>query len=252
MIRHTQGTCSTSSGALDRRTALRLFVSGAALALSSCGRPAQQIVPYVEMPEGEVPGIPLRFATALPLAGYGRGVIVTSVEGRPIKINGNPRHPASLGATDVFAEAAVLSLYDPDRSKAPYSAGRVQPWSAFEAALLPRLNAARARQGEGLALVTGRITSPTLLDQINTFRQTLPQAQWFRYEPMGDDAASAGVNLAFGRAATVMPRFADARVALLLDADPLGFGPQQIRFSRDITAARRSPQPADSLRLYVA
>ncbi|HUN97797.1 MAG TPA: 4Fe-4S ferredoxin, partial [Bradyrhizobium sp.] len=204
---------------------MKLFVSGAALALSSCGRPAQQIVPYVEMPEGEVPGIPLRFATALPLAGYGRGVIVTSVEGRPIKINGNPRHPASLGATDVFAEAAVLSLYDPDRSKAPYSGGRIQPWSALQAALLPRLSEAKARQGARLALVTGRITSPTLLDQINAFKRTLPQAQWYRYEPVEDDAAAAGATLAFGHTAIVMPRFSDARVALMLDADPLGFGP---------------------------
>jgi molybdopterin-containing oxidoreductase family iron-sulfur binding subunit len=101
---------------LDRRAALRLFVSGAALALASCGRPSEQVVPYVQMPEDETPGLPLSFATALALGGYGRGVIVTSVEGRPIKINGNPRHPASLGSTDVFGEAAVLSLYDPDRS----------------------------------------------------------------------------------------------------------------------------------------
>src|ERR1700761_6267264 len=177
---------------IDRRLALKLFVSGAALALASCGRPNEEVVPYVEMPERQIPGVPLRFASALPLAGYGRGVIVTSVEGRPIKIDGNPRHPASLGATDVFAEAAVLSLYDPDRSKAPYSGGRIQPWSALQAALLPRLSEAKARQGARLALVTGRITSPTLLDQINAFKRTLPQAQWYRYEPVEDDAAAAG------------------------------------------------------------
>ena len=100
-------------GAVDRRAALKLFVSGAALALASCGRPAEKIVPYVDVPPGETPGLPLRFATALPLNGYGRGVIVTSVEGRPIKIEGNPRHPASAGSTDVFAEAAVLSLCRP-------------------------------------------------------------------------------------------------------------------------------------------
>ena len=142
-------TGSLSSGALDRRAALKLFVSGAAVALSSCGRPPQQIVPYVDLPDGVVPGVPLRFATALPLAGYGRGVIVTSVEGRPIKINGNPRHPASLGGTDIFAEAAVLSLYDPDRSKAPYSAGRIQPWSAFRQHCCRALAKAKSRQGAG-------------------------------------------------------------------------------------------------------
>ena len=124
---HLASTIHARCAELDRRAALKLFVSGAALALTSCGRPDEQIVPYVQIPEREIPGIPLRFATAMPLAGYGRGVIVTSVEGRPIKIEGNLRHPASLGATDVFAEAAVLSLYDPDRSKAPFSSGASSP-----------------------------------------------------------------------------------------------------------------------------
>ncbi len=252
MTARDQISGSLPPSALDRRAALKLFVSGAALALASCGRPAQEIVPYVDMPNGEVPGIPLRFATALPFAGYGRGVIVTSVEGRPIKINGNPRHPASLGRTDVFAEAAVLSLYDPDRSKAPYSAGRIQPWSAFQAALLPRIAEAKQRQGAGLALLTGRITSPTLLAQIEGLTRALPKAKWYRYEPVEDDAASAGALQAFGRPAVALPRFADARVALMLDSDPLGFGPQQIRLSHDIVAARQPRQAAASLRLYVA
>ena len=231
---------------------MKLFVSGAALALASCGRPAEQIVPYVDMPEREVPGVPLRFATALPLAGYGRGVIVTSVEGRPIKIDGNPRHPASLGATDVFAEATVLSLYDPDRSKTPYSDARIQSWSAFQAALLPRLARETPRQGAGLALLTGRTTSPTLLAQIGALTKSLPQAKWYRYEPVEDDAVRNGAILAFGRAVDTLPRFADARVALFLDADPLGCGPDQIRFGRDIIGARQSRVTADSLRLYVA
>ena len=239
-------------GALDRRAALKLFVSGAALALASCGRPAEQIVPYVEIPRGETPGIPERFASALPLAGYGRGVIVTSVAGRPIKIDGNPRHPASLGATDIFAEATVLSLYDPDRSQAPYSAGRVQSWSAFEAALQPRLDRMRARQGAGLALLTGRITSPTLVAQIGALTKALPQTKWYRYEPVDDDAIRDGAILAFGKPATVLPRFSAARVLLALDADPLGVGPTQIRFARDIVEARRSRAPEQSLRIYAA
>jgi Fe-S-cluster-containing dehydrogenase component len=237
---------------IDRRAALRLFVSGAALALASCGRPDQEVVPYVEMPEGVTPGVPLRFASALPLAGYGRGVIVTSVEGRPIKIEGNPRHPASLGATDVFAEAAVLSLYDPDRSQAPRSGGRIQSWGAFEAALQPRLDQEASRRGSGLALLTGRVTSPTLVKQIGDLMQRFPEAKWFRYEPVEDDAIRAGAVQAFGRPLTAIPRFGDARVVLLLDADPVGFGPEQIRFAHDIVAARQSHTPDQSLRLYAA
>jgi Fe-S-cluster-containing dehydrogenase component/anaerobic selenocysteine-containing dehydrogenase len=240
-----------AGNAVDRRAMLKLFVSGASLALSSCGPPHEQIVPYVNMPERLVPGIPLQFASALALAGYGRGVIVTSLEGRPVKIEGNPRHPASLGATDVYAEAAVLSLYDPDRSRAPNSAGRIQPWTVFEAALRRQIDQTNGGQGAGLALLTGRVTSPTLITQIAALRVKLPQMKWCRYEPTADDAADAGAMQAFGQPATALPRFADARVALMLDADPLGCGPAQIRFGHDIVAARRSHIPEDSLRLYV-
>src|SRR4029078_3255662 len=109
--------------AVHRRAALKFLASGAELTLASCGHPDEQVVPYVEIPEGVTPGIRMAFASALALAGYARGVIVTAIEGRPIKIDGNPRPPASLGATDIFAEAAILSLYDPDRSKAPRTHG---------------------------------------------------------------------------------------------------------------------------------
>jgi Fe-S-cluster-containing dehydrogenase component/anaerobic selenocysteine-containing dehydrogenase len=237
--------------AVDRRSALKLFFAGAATALASCGRPPEEVVPYVEMPERQTPGLPLRFASALPLAGYGRGAIVTSVEGRPIKINGNPRHPASLGSTDVYGEAAVLSLYDPDRSKAPYSGNRIQSWSAFDLALRSRLDGLRRRQGEGLALLTGRATSPTLIAQIGALTHAMPQTKWYRYEPVEDDAIRAGAMQAFGQGATGLPRYGDARVMLAFDADPIGFGPEQIRFGRDIIAARRSHTPSESLRIYV-
>jgi molybdopterin-containing oxidoreductase family iron-sulfur binding subunit len=238
--------------ALARRTALKLLASGAAVALASCGRPPEEIVPYVEMPERLTPGVPLRFATTLPLSGYGRGVIVTSHEGRPTKVDGNPRHPASLGATDIFAEAAVLSLYDPDRLKSVRKGDELTSWSAFEAALLARMEQARARHGAGLRILSNRITSQTLLAQIDALLKTLPEARWYRYEPIDDDAARFGAAQAFGRPATVVPRFADARVVLALDADPLGVGPEQIRYARDVASARRTHDPQQFLRLYAA
>ncbi len=186
------------------------------------------------------PGLPLRFASALPLAGYGRGVIVTSVEGRPIKIDGNPRHPASLGSTDVFAEATVLSLYDPDRSQAPYSSGRIQALERIRGGV-----AAAARAG---ARAAGRRTGASdwphhLADADRADRR--PDARRCRRrngiatKPVEDDAIRNGAMLAFGQPATALPRFADARVVLTLDADPLGVGPEQIRFARDIIGARQ-------------
>src|SRR5882762_3388496 len=235
---------------IDRRVALQLMASGAALALASCGRPAEEIVPYVNIPERLTPGIALRFASTLALAGYGRGVIVTSVEGRPIKIDGNPRHPASLGATDVFAEAALLSLYDPDRSKAVRRGTGVYSWDAFEAALRTQLAAERGRNGSGLRILTNRITSPTLLAQIDTLLASFPEARWYRNEPVDDDAARAGAARAFGRPLSAIPRLADARVAVTLDADPIGPGPGQIRFGHDFVSARKSKSASDFLRLY--
>src|SRR6185312_17087131 len=196
--------------------------------------------------------IPLRFATALALGGYARGVIVTSIEGRPIKVEGNPRHPASLGATDVFCEAAVLSLCDPDRLKAVRRGDEIAAWSAFEAALLAQMEQERARHGAGLRILTNRVTSPTLLRQIDGLLKALPEAKWFRYEPIDDDTLRAGAMQAFGQPLTVLPRFADARVVLALDADPIGAGPEQIRFAHDLMNARQSRSAQDFLRLYAA
>ena len=244
---------NTRSGAgdVDRRAALQWLASGAALALASCGRPAEEIVPYVEMPERLTPGIPLQFATALSLAGYARGVIVTSVEGRPIKVEGNPHHPASLGATDVFAQATVLTLYDPDRAKAVRQGDQIVSWSAFEGALRPHLEQARLRQGAGLRILTNRVTSPTLVRQLDALLTALPQARWYRYEPVDDDAARQGAAAAYGRKLTANPRFADARVILALDADPIGAGPEQVRSAHDMVSGRRSNSADEFLRLYV-
>jgi hypothetical protein len=127
-----------SSGALNRRQALSLLATGIATGLAACSKPAEQIIPYVSMPERLVPGQALKFATTLPLSGFGRGVMVTSIDGRPIKVEGNPRHPASLGATDVFAEAAVLSLYDPDRSRTILNKGEIASQEALRLALQPQ------------------------------------------------------------------------------------------------------------------
>src|SRR5271165_817829 len=114
----TGDPASAQSGApVSRRGALKLLAANIALITAGCGKPAEEILPYVHMPERLVPGIPLDFATTLPLGGFGRGVVCSSVEGRPIKVSGNSLHPASLGATDLFGEAQVLALYDPDRSK---------------------------------------------------------------------------------------------------------------------------------------
>ena len=235
--------------ALNRRQALSLLASGIASGLAACSKPTEEIIPYVKMPERMVAGEALKFATTLSLSGFGRGVIVTSIDGRPIKVEGNPRHPASLGATDVFAEAAVLSLYDPDRSRAILKNGEIASPEAFRQALQAQLQQMQQRNGEGFRLLTGRVSSPTLLRQIDDLLEKFPKAAWHAYEPIDEDNAQAGAALAFGRPLRCAPQLDKARVLVTLDADPLGQGPNQSSNARGF-AARRRPQDGEFSRLY--
>ncbi|WP_426435556.1 4Fe-4S dicluster domain-containing protein [Bradyrhizobium genosp. P] len=235
--------------ALNRRQALGLLASGITSGLAACSKPAEAIIPYVSMPERVVPGEPLKFATTLALSGFGRGAIVTSIDGRPIKIEGNPRHPASLGATDVFAEAVVLSLYDPDRSRTALNNGSIASAQAFRQALQAELRELRQRGGEGLRLLTGNVTSPTLLRQIDTLLQLFPKAAWHAYDPIDETNASTGATQAYGRPLRTVPRLEEARIVVVLDADPLGHGPDQMRNARGF-AARRKPHADNFSRIY--
>ena len=157
----TQEFPQQAAGWLDgvsRRDFLRLMGASLALAGLNACRPAsvdEKIVPYVNQPEQIVPGRPLFFATAFPLSGAGTGVLVESHEGRPTKIEGNPNHPASLGATDAFTQASILTLYDPDRSQVVKNAGRISTWSAFLTAVNDDLEAERVVGGGGLQDLDG-------------------------------------------------------------------------------------------------
>ncbi len=236
---------------LDRRDALKALALGAATALGSCGPPREEIVPYVDMPERLVPGVPLRFVTALPLSGYARGVLVTSHEGRPTRIEGNPRHPASLGACDIFAQSETLSLYDPDRLKAVSNRQGPSSWVAFEEALLPRMQTERLRHGSKLSILTGRVTSPTLIRQLRALVKIFPEARWRRFEPVHDDAEISGAVMAFRRPVITIPQLDRASVIVALEADPLGPGPYQVAYANAFSKRRDARLPIDRfMRLY--
>jgi len=227
--------------AVDRRQFLQLMGASLALAgLSACTRqPAEKIVPYVRQPEEIVPGRPLFFATALPLGGVVNGVLVESHMGRPTKVEGNPEHPASLGATDAFSQASVLTLYDPDRSQVISNVGEIRPWSALVAAIRGALEGQREQGGAGLRVLTETITSPTLADQLRSLQAAFPAAQWHQYEPVNRDNVLAGARAAFGEDVDTRYRFDQADVVLSLDADFLSCGPGHLRYVRDFSTKRR-------------
>jgi MoCo/4Fe-4S cofactor protein with predicted Tat translocation signal len=225
---------------LDRRELLKMMAASAAFAgLTGCTKlPTQKIVPYVRQPEQMIPGKPLFYATAVTLAGVASGILVESHMGRPTKVEGNPDHPASLGASDAFAQASILGLYDPDRSQAEIHDGRVGSWTEFENELSVALTEEMRSSGAGLRLLTPTTTSPSLGAQIRAFLKTFPSAKWHQYESVGCDNVREGAKLAFGEIMNTVYRVDRAEVILTLDSDLLTSGPGSVRYAREFSRKR--------------
>jgi len=226
---------------VDRRQLLTLMGASIALAgLTGCTRqPTERIYPYVKAPEELVPGEPLYYATAQLHQGYARGVLAKSYEGRPIKVDGNELHPASLGGSDVFIQGYILNMYDPDRSQTLTERGQIKPWSALLAEIKLVLEQERARRGSGLRFLTTTVTSPTLQAQIAAVLAELPEAKWIAWEPAGCENVFAGTKLAFGEELQPVYLFDKADVVLSLEADFLGSGPSMPRYVHDFVSRRR-------------
>ncbi len=235
-----------------RRNFLKLMGASIALAgVTACTRqPLEKIVPYVRQPEELIPGRPLFFATAMTLGGVATGLLVESHEGRPTKIEGNPLHPSSLGATDVFAQAAILSLYDPDRSQTLMNLGDIRPWSAFLGAIRAALNAQAPLRGAGLRILTESVSSPTLAAQIREVLGKYPAARWHQWDPASPESAREGSKVAFGQYVAAQYRLEQADVILALDSDLLNCGAGSLRYARDFAARRQPGQPDRMSRFY--
>lgn len=226
---------------MGRRQFLMLMGASLALAgLNACTKqPDEKIIPFVRSPEFVTPGVPLSFATAMVQGGFATGILVTSHMGRPTKIEGNPDHPASLGATDAFTQASILSLYDPDRSQVPLNRGLIGTRDKFLQALSQALQAKKASGGAGLRILTETVTSPTLGDQLARLLRQFPRARWHQYEPVSMDYAREGARIAFGRIVTTRYHLDKADVVLSLDSDFLTHGPGAVRYARDFAQKRK-------------
>ena len=242
-------------GDVSRRKFLGLMGASMALAgttLSGCMRkPIEHILPYTKRPEDLIPGSPQYYATSAWIGGSVHGLLVESHEGRPTKIEGNPQHPASAGGTNAWAQASVLGLYDPDRSKLPASAGKDSTWEALRAALADRFTAARTENGSGVAFLVEPIPSPTRWRMLGALLRAYPQAALYGWQPTAPGNAEAGRALvgAAGSAAAVSLEKAD--VVLAVDSDFLGVGQDAVRLARAYSSRRRVTEPGDTMnRLY--
>jgi MoCo/4Fe-4S cofactor protein with predicted Tat translocation signal len=236
----------------SRRGFLKTMGASLALAgLTGCTRmPITEIVPYVRQPENVVPGRPMFYATAFTLGGYASPILVESHLFRPTKVEGNPQHPASLGGTDVYAQASLLDLYDPDRAQNVTYMGDVRSWNAFIESVRGPMSVQKSMAGGGVRILTQTVTSPTLAAQIRSYLEANPMAKWHVYEPINRDNVVEGSKLAFGEPVETRYDLSKADVIVSLDADFLYAGfPGSARYTRDF-ATRRNPD-ANMNRLYV-
>jgi molybdopterin-containing oxidoreductase family iron-sulfur binding subunit len=237
----------------DRRAFLKVMGASMALAglgLAGCRRwPQEKIAPFTHRPEGRIPGVPEFYATSMELGGTSQGLLVTSFDGRPIKVEGNPRHPINggpesrWGATDAWAQSSILDLYDPDRSRNPMfvenGARRRSTWADFVVWADRHFQASANARGEGLAVLCEATDSPSVLDMKARLMKRFPRARWHEYEPINNDQELGGSKAAFSGAFRPQWAFDRARVVVSLDADFLGAHPAAVRNMREFARSRR-------------
>src|SRR5215510_6813067 len=222
---------------IERRTFMKLMGASLALAgLSGCVfQPPEKIVPNVKQPEEHVPGKALFYATAAPLFGAAIPILVRSNEGRPTKIEGNPEHPNNRSAeadsenpvwnprgssaTDIFTQASLLNLYNPERSSTPLYREDIRTWTTFVGEMRSALDEQRSKQGAGIRFLTESIISPTLGQQMKDLLTALPQAKWHQWQPVNNDNTLAGAKMALGQPVNTTYRFDQAQRILSLDCD---------------------------------
>jgi Fe-S-cluster-containing dehydrogenase component len=235
---------------VSRRNFVQLLGGTLAVGGTACYRPRQKIVPYVRRPPEVTPGNPQHFASAYSLEGYGTGILVESHEGRPTKVEGNPDHPDSLGASGLYEQALTIGLYDDDRAKSLRHKGAGLAWRGLLGVVAEHGRRLAADGGARLRFLMEPSTSPLLTDLRARILRRFPRARFVAFSPVAADGAVEGAILAFGRPLEPRHNLTAARTILAIDSDFLGEGPEQVRMSRQF-AAGREPGPNMS-RLYVA
>ncbi len=238
----------------DRRRFLQLMAASMALGgLSACGPEPneRQLLPYVEQPENIIPGRNRYYTTAVTHDGYATGVLIAHQMARPIKVEGNPDHPASLGSASANMQASILSLYDPRRAQSIIGNGMIATWQGFVAALYGRREELMARHGEGLRILTGAITSPSLLAQLTQLQQTFPAMRWHVWEPLHRDNELAAAQQSFGQNAERVFDLTKAERIFGLESDLISAAPGWLAYARHFAAARRPSETGGKMsRVY--
>ncbi len=235
----------------SRRTLLKLMAAGFGLAgLTACRRPVEKILPHAKGVENYIHGKPMHYATVHTVGGAATGLLVETNDGRPTKIEGNQKHPHSLGATSAQTQATILNLYDPDRAYRVEKAGQQATWDDFSS--WARTEMAAAGNGAGLRVLAERSSSPTLAGLKTELLRKYPEARWVEFDSVSFDNLTAGTKLAFGQPLEPSYDYSKADVVVSLDSDFLGLDARSILPVKQFSSRRRVEKPEDTMnRLYI-
>ncbi len=240
--------------AFDRRRFLQLMAASMALGgLSACGTEPEprQLLPYVTEPENIIPGRNRYYTSATTQDGYAAGVLVAHQMGRPIKIEGNPDHPASLGAASAIMQASILELYDPRRAQDIIGAGQIATWPGFVSTLHGRRADMSKNQGAGVRILTGAVTSPSLAAQIASLQKQLPGMRWHQWEPVHRDNELSAAMGSFGQPVERIFDLSKAARIFGVGSDIISARPGWLAYARTFAAARRPTETGGKMsRVY--
>lgn len=243
---------STSEG-VDRRQFMKIMAASFALGgvgLAGCRRPETNILPYGKSSEYIVPGLPLYYATAMPLRRHAQPLLAETHQGRPTKLEGNPSYDPTGGASSLMAQASVLDLYDPDRATQHLRKGNVITTAEVND-LLASIAKQYAGNGEGLAFLADESASPTRARLVAALKARFPRAIWAEYEPVQDEPPAEAALASFGRHVKPVYRFAKAKRILSLDADFFHAEAGALEYARAFAKGRRVAKKDDAMnRLY--
>lgn len=248
MEREFPENASELTDGFSRRNFLQIMGASIALAgFAACRKPVQKIVPYSRMPENVIPGNPLFYATAMPLAGSLTGLVVETHEGRPTKVEGNDLHPDSLGGTNILHQASTLDLYDPDRSRGILQGGEprtAEDFAAFCASTFTR--------DKRVAFLSEASSSQTLARLKQQVSGRFVASVWVTYEPTGEENVLLGTSMAFGSKLRPIHHYDKASVIASFGDDFLAPGPDSVRAAKQFAKGRRVMSTDDGMnRLYV-
>ena len=235
---------------LSRRNFLSLIAASVALAgLEGCKKPVQKIIPYVEAEIGTIPGIPKYYASTIPWKNNALGVVIENHDERPVKVEGNEKHPSTLGKSNAFSQASTLEMYDPDRARGVKYNGKKVDWSDY----LKFAKSINSTNGEGLAVLMQESSSPTINSLKEDFKKNFPSSKWVVYESVNNENLYKGIEKAFSKKLQPIYRLENAQIIVSLGSDFLGVDDNNIYNTRKFAQNRDIVDENSTMnRLYVA